>query len=310
MNQDDREEQERGSEPYEVEPPRSIFSAMWFRVLLVVVVLGVVAAVAVPYVLEWMTPPAPKTTAGRPGPSATPAPTPATTAAAPPAPAMMAPAQKEAPPAAATTKPAPPAKSAAKAPARRPAKAVAKAPAATGAYYVQVGAFKDPELAKKLVARLREAKFAVEESSGAPSGERAAAPAPAPAPAASGAGAGDKYDVFITGGSVTELSAKLAAKGLATERSGNGILVKPSLPLRDAVALSKDLATEGLKVQVRRAAGSAPAAAAPAQAPSGGGDALHRVRVGPFADRAAAVAALKALKDKGYKDGFIARVGA
>jgi len=33
---------------------------------------------------------------------------------------------------------------------------------------------------------------------------------------------------------------------------------------------------------------------------------LHRVRVGPYADRAAATSALKALEGKGYKP-FIAR---
>jgi cell division septation protein DedD len=300
MSPDNREHEE--PESYEVEPPRSIFSAMWFRVLLVVVALGVMAAVAVPYVLEWMSPPP----VARPAPPAAPAPAPAVTAAPPPAPATTAPERKEPAPAALVAKPTPPAKSAGKAPARRPAKAVAKAPAATGAYYVQVGAFKDPEHAKKLAARLREAKFRVEESRGAPGSERAAAPAPVPA------GAGDKYDVFIAGGPVAELSAKLAAKGLATQTSGNGVVVTPSLPLGDAVALSKDLATEGLRVQVRRAGGSAPAAAtaAPAREPSAGGDTIHRVRVGPFADRAAAVEALNALKDKGYKDGFIARGGA
>ncbi|HBH02028.1 MAG TPA: hypothetical protein DDZ42_08930, partial [Candidatus Rokubacteria bacterium] len=44
------------TDAYEDEPPRSIFSAVWFRVVIVVVVLGVVAAVAVPYVLDWVSP--------------------------------------------------------------------------------------------------------------------------------------------------------------------------------------------------------------------------------------------------------------
>jgi hypothetical protein len=51
-------------ELYEDVPPRSIFAATWFRVVLVVIVLGVVGAVAVPYVLDWMNPPpAPRTVA-------------------------------------------------------------------------------------------------------------------------------------------------------------------------------------------------------------------------------------------------------
>jgi cell division septation protein DedD len=85
-------------------------------------------------------------------------------------------------------------------------------------------------------------------------------------------------------------------------------VVKPSLPLRDAVALSKDLAAEGLKVQVRRAGSPAPAAAATPPAAAASGETLHRVRVGPFADLAAARAARAELESKGYK-GFIARGG-
>src|SRR5439155_21426169 len=97
-------------------------------------------------------------------------------------------------------------------------------------------------------------------------------------------------------------------KGLATEPAGDGVVVKPSLPLRDAVALSKDLAAGGLKVQVRRSSSQAAAAAAPAPspAPSASGDGLHRVQVGPYADRAAATSTLKELEGKGYKP-FIAR---
>ncbi len=51
-------------EPFEDEGRRSIFSALWFRAILVVVVLGVVAAVAVPYVLELANQPPSKPTIG------------------------------------------------------------------------------------------------------------------------------------------------------------------------------------------------------------------------------------------------------
>ena len=47
-----REDQEYDDERFEDEGQRSIFSALWFRAILVVIVLGVVVAVAVPYVLE------------------------------------------------------------------------------------------------------------------------------------------------------------------------------------------------------------------------------------------------------------------
>lgn len=323
MSPDERDDEEREAEPYDVEPPRSVFSALWFRVVLVVIVIGVVAAVAVPYVLEWMNPPPPRTTDLRPGmptvkpsapPVAPPAPAPQPPPAAkrepapaPPAPAMPAIAAKppeptlEEKPKAAAPAPAPK-----KAVARKPPKAVAKAPAAAGgAYFVQVGAFKDPERARKLVAKLRDDKFRVSESRTGAHDEKPAAPAPA----ASGA---DRYDVFVSGGPVAEINAKLAAKGLATETVASGVVVKPSLPLREAVALSKDLAVDGLKVQVRRAPGASPAPGPPptAAAPVASGDGLHRVMVGPFADRAEAAEALQALRGKGYKDSFIARGGA
>ena len=109
--------------------------------------------------------------------------------------------------------------------------------------------------------------------------------------------------------SAVELTKRLSAKGLAAETAGGSVVVKPSLPLRDAVTLSKDLAVDGLKVQVRRA-GSGAVAAAPASPPpataAGAGETLHRVRVGGFTDVAAARAAVKELEAKGYKP-YIAR---
>src|SRR5215510_498940 len=56
-----RDDHEYDDERFEDEGRRSIFSALWFRAILVVIVLGVVAAVAVPYVLELANQPAPKT---------------------------------------------------------------------------------------------------------------------------------------------------------------------------------------------------------------------------------------------------------
>src|SRR5262249_37592055 len=55
-----RDDHEYDDERFEDEGRRSIFSALWFRAILVVIVLGVVAAVAVPYVLELANQPAPK----------------------------------------------------------------------------------------------------------------------------------------------------------------------------------------------------------------------------------------------------------
>ena len=372
----ERDEPIEDQEPelYEDVPPRSIFAATWFRVVLVVIVLGVVGAVAVPYVLDWMNPPPTPRTATTTSPLAPGSLTPTTPSTGetlvgggPPADrlgekkdsttiqapgaatAMPAPARSEAKsepgPGGVATTAKPPAESKAEAPEPKPqakrgvtsaedkgrsamagtggsatamkptapqrtvAKATtpATAPATGGPYWVQIGAFKDPETAKRVAAKLREENFKVEESVKRVAG--AASPAARSSAKATTPAGADQYDVFVTGMSIEELNRRLAGKGLSAETSGAGVVVKPSLPLRDAVALSKDLAVEGFRVQVRRsgAAATAPAVvSAPSPAPDEGGQALHRVRVGAFPDRAAAVAAARELESKGFKP-YIAR---
>jgi hypothetical protein len=173
-------------------------------------------------------------------------------------------------------------------------------------FWVQVGAFRDAETAKRVATALRDQNYKVEESNTQVSGKAAAAPASAAAPSPA-ASPGDLYDVYVTGMSAVELTKRLSAKGLAAETSGSSVVVKPSLPLRDAVTLSKDLAVDGLKVQVRRAGtgASGPVAVAPPPPPTPG-ETLHRVRVGGFTDAAEARATAKELEGKGYKP-FIAR---
>jgi SPOR domain len=164
-------------------------------------------------------------------------------------------------------------------------------------YWVQVGAFKDETTAKKLAARLRDQNYEVQESVKGPTGASLSAET---------SGVADRYNVFVSGSTPADLTTKLSAKGLAADAVAGGVVVKPSLPLRDAVALSRDLAADGLRVQVRRAGGSAGAVAAAPSAP--GGDTLHRVRVSGLPDRAAAQAVVKELEGKGYKP-FIGRGG-
>jgi cell division septation protein DedD len=343
-----RDEQDSDDERFEDEGRRSIFSALWFRAILVVIVLGVVAAVAVPYVLELANQPEPKTAAlGKPETTSTPAPAPAPVvaptppvASAPSAPAPEKPPATDKPSAAdkpsagessastpMTSAPAPE-KSMAAAPkksessksvvaskepaarepdASRPRAQAAPSPTGTGSsdYFVQVGAFKNPDTAKQLAVRLREQKYNVEEiSSGGVAPARAASTS---APPVSGA-ASDRYDVHVTGGTPAEINAKLTARGLRAEPSGAGVVVKPSMPLRDAVALSKDLAVDGLKVQVRRAAGGPAPAPANSVASATSDGTLYRVRVGPFDDKSAATSTLRELEQKGYTP-FIARGG-
>jgi len=319
---DEPEDDER----FEDEGRRSIFSALWFRAILVVVVLGVVAAVAVPYVLELANQPPPKPTiAARPEPLSPPPASVTPPTASAPSPAEEKPAAVEQPPMAERPAPAPSPTSATEKPAAAKKadaskSAVAKEPASPrstkataakvaaapgGAYFVQVGAFKSQESAKQLATRLRELKYNVEESSmsGPQSGRGSAASSGSrAAPAGT-----DRYDVYVTGGAAGDITAKLTAKGFTAEPSSGGVVVKPSLPLRDAVALSKDLAVDGLKVQVRRAGAAAPAPSAGGAATSGG-DSLYRVRVGPFDDRVAATSTLRELEQRGYTP-FIARGG-
>src|SRR5215470_2599599 len=296
-----RDDHEYDDERFEDEGRRSIFSALWFRAILVVIVLGVVAAVAVPYVLELANQPAPKTALSKPEMP------PLSTAVAPSAPPVS---SAPAPSAPTLEKSATPEKpSAAEKPAASEGTASAAPPSSSGDYFVQVGAFKNPDTAKKLAVRLRGQKYNVEETSASGAQPARSASTSAP-PTSAPASASDRYDVHVSGAAPPDINAKISAKGLSTEPSGAGVIVRPSMPLRDAVALSKDLAVDGLKVQVRRApGGSAPAPAAASSAPEAPSDGtLYRVRIGPFDDKSTATSTLRELEQKGYSP-FIARGG-
>jgi cell division septation protein DedD len=290
----------------EVDQPRSILSAMWFRAVLVVVVLGVVALLAVPHVLDMVNAPAPRQSASvklAPSPAMPPAvqPTPAPQQAMPTPPPQPQPTEMAK---ATETPPAKPTEEQATKPTKSgPAEAVGKVvdgqssdKPSRGTYWVQVGAFRDAAAAQRLAERLRAENYSVTET------VKRGGPAPK-APA--GGDAGDRYNVFVSGLAPTELTSRLSAKGLGADVVAGGAVIKPSLSLREAVALSRDLAADGLQVQVRRAGRGEGASAAAAPAPASG-DGYHRVRVGGFSDRAAAVAVAKELEGKGYRP-FVAR---
>lgn len=235
----------------------------------------------------------------------------------PPPSAISAQADKPSNPTVAATTDTKPTDTPAVAPTKRIAASTTTASGASGSgeWWVQVGAFRNEATAGKVVARLRAQNYSVEQLRSG--GDRAAGDGAAPAPGADASQAAvsesnpagvDQYDVFVAGVSTSELNRRLAAKGLAAHPSGGGSVVKPSLPLRDAVSLSKDLAVDGLKVQVRRASAAAPASPVSAKASPAprAGDTLYRVRVGAFPDRATALATLKELEAKGYAP-FIAR---
>jgi cell division septation protein DedD len=224
--------------------------------------------------------------------------------------------KKDARVAAATTERMATARAAKPAAARSTTSASAPRAAAASSWWVQVGAFRNENSAKNLAATLREQNYTVKQSvrnGGASAPKSATLDKSAPAASTPNLAGADQYDVFVSGLSADELNTRLAGKGLSAEPSGTGVVLKPSLPLRDAVALSKDLATDGYKVQVRRAAGASaqaprPAEPRPVPAVTSSGDALYLVRVGAFSDRATAMTTLKELQAKGYKP-FIARGG-
>jgi cell division septation protein DedD len=193
----DQSDRNQGSDDlYDEATPRSIFAATWFRAVLVLIVLGVIGAVAVPYILDAMNPPAAKLSATptplppvpAPGqspsvmmpPAATPtpgAPPSATTTPAPttplPATAVDRPADKKDAMTSGTSTAPEPAKPEPKptstpkptATVEAPSKPAPKVARATtsagkrvsrGQWFVQVGAFKDPAAAGKVAAKLRE----------------------------------------------------------------------------------------------------------------------------------------------------------
>lgn len=306
---------------------RSIFSAGWFRALLVLTVLAIVVVVSLPYLLNWLEPtpttaPKPQTKASEPAPAA-PAPT---TGTAPPAkPEATAPpatAQTEAPkPAPAAPTPAdrplgtaplpaapaqaPPAAAAKTAPAKpeavkppvaaaAPKRVPAPAPAAGGSYWIQVGAFAQEKNAETLAKTLRAEQFPVEIARLNRGGGSASAPAPAKS-----VEPGGQNQLVITGSTPDAVNAALKGKGTAQVVKG-GIVVNPSYDLETAMSLSSALKKEGFKVVIRRAKSSA----APAAPATGGGTTYHVVRVGGFADRAKAVQARADLEAKGHA-GFL-----
>lgn len=165
-------------------------------------------------------------------------------------------------------------------------------------YWVQVGAFRDSETARRVAQRLREHRYQVQESVTTRPAPALAGAAAEVAPVAQGER--DRYEIVATGGSAAEVEAKLSAKGLTSRAAAEGSVITPGLPLGEAVALSKDLADAGLAVRVRRV-GTSAGAAAPRSHNSPATETLHRVRVGGFADRGAAVAVLKDLESRGYK---------
>jgi cell division septation protein DedD len=302
---------------------RSIFSAGWFRALLVLTVLAIVVVVSLPYLLNWLeptpaVPPKPQTKASEPAPApAAPAPAvpakpettapPATAQTEAPKPAPAAPTPADRPlgtaplpaapaqaPAASTAKAAPAKPDAVKPPAvaAAPKRAPTPAPAASGSYWIQVGAFVQEKNAEALAKTLRAEQFPVEIARLSQGGGGASAPART-------VESGGQNQLVVTGSTPDAVNAALKGKGTAQVVKG-GIVVNPAYDLETAMSLSSQLKKEGFKVVIRRAKSGA-TTAAPA---TGGGITYHVVRVGGFADRAKAQQARADLEAKGHA-GFV-----
>jgi cell division septation protein DedD len=314
---------------------RSIFSAGWFRALLVLTVLAIIVVVSLPYLLNWLEPtPAPPTKPqakvsepAAPQPT-TPAPAPAPSDAKPPAPAV----------APAPTAPASP-------PAKAEAPSTAQAPTAAGPADRPVGTAPLPAVPAPTAPPAKTAPAAKPEAPRAASAGKRAAPAESGSPggywvqvgafveernaealsrqlkgenfpvtvsrvARGGGGApaaapakpaeGGQNQLFITGSTPDAVNAALKGKGTAQPVKG-GVVVNPPYDLETAMSLSSSLKKEGFKVVIRRAK------SAPAAAPSGGaggGTAFHVVRVGSYPDRAKAQQVRGELEAKGHP-GFL-----
>ena len=318
---------------------RSIFSAGWFRALLVLTVLAIIVVVSLPYLLNWLEPtPSPP---GKPQAKVSEpvAPPPAAPAPAPPAPAVTPSPSAPAPPAKAEA-PAPP-------PAKPDAPATAQAPAAPSPADRPVGTAPLPAVPAPVAPPTKTAPAAKAETPKAPSAAKKSAPveagqggywvqvgafaeernaealskqlksenfpvtisrisrggsAPAAAqPAPSAPAAGAQNQLLITGSTPEAVNAALKGKGTAQPVKG-GLVVDPPFDLETAMSLSSSLKKEGFKVVIRRAK----AAPAPAATPSseGGGAIFHVVRVGGYPDRAKAQQVRGELEAKGHP-GFL-----
>ena len=293
----ERDDYEDEEEEYEEEEPRSIFANPWFRAALAVLILAVVGVLALPYVQEWwggssksqitiakspQAPPIKPQPAPAPPPAAPAAPAPPPKVAEKPAepaqPAPVAPAPQVAEKPVEVTKPTP---QVAEKPADKPAAPAAKPAAAPskGDYWVQVGAFSDAKNASRLAARLKEQKYSVQQAT-----------------VTRGSGGGSSgNEIFVAGAKQKDVYDKVKAKGYHVDAVKGGAVVRPPLPLKDAVALSKELADAGMDVKIRRVGGG-----------SGEKATFHLVRVGGFADRKEAEAVQKDLGGKGVA-GFLVK---
>jgi cell division septation protein DedD len=152
-----------------------------------------------------------------------------------------------------------------------------------GGYWVQLGAFKEQKNAETLAKTLRDQGVPVEVSRIArSSGEARGAP--------------QQHELFVTEAGVERVNAALKGRGSAQPAPG-GVTVRPAFDLEEAMAISKRLTDQGLKVIIRPAGGGG--------GTGGGTLTLHVVRAGGYPDRARALAAREELSARGHGAGIV-----
>jgi cell division septation protein DedD len=210
-------------EPDPLRPP-SVFSARWFRLLLVFLFLLLVAVVGLPFLLEWT------------APTLTPTP-----------PLVLKPPVQPVSPPAATTQPEtptpPPSTEKAEKPPQEPGQAtpslppVEKTPVAREAstkkpgYAVQIGAFQNAANAKRLASLLKEEKFQVQQLTVSRPDR--------------------SFQVIASGAASTTVSEKMKKLGLEGVFEGATFTISKRMTLKEAVLLSERLKEEGLDVKVK-----------------------------------------------------------
>ena len=118
---------------------------------------------------------------------------------------------------------------------------------------MQVGAFREAGNAARLATRLTDLRYPVQRAT-------------VTRPSREGLN-----EVFLPGAAQRDVYEQVKAKGYRADAVKGGAAVRPPLPLRDAVSLSKELAEKGMEAKIRRV--------------GGGSATFHVVRVGGFPDR-------------------------
>src|SRR5262245_15296940 len=152
-----------------------------------------------------------------------------------------------------------------------------------GAYWIQVGVFKDQRNADALAGALKSDGVPAQVARVARGGNQ-------------GAGAVQQHELLVTGASVDKVNKALKGDGRG-QAAPDGVRITPAFKLSDAMAISKRLSDQGYHIIIRPAGDLVLSGAAEGT--------VYVVRAGGYPDRTAAQAARDALGKKGLAGGLI-----